>query len=260
MYKDAISYRLLYDHAILILPCSDEAKKYLDYDFEQGLVFRDSQGHKLDDQNGMASDFEVKNKIFLIPIDTGGYLIDNRYSNIFEKILISEPKNNLFVLTKIDTNSTYRAYKKNNYEDDKKFSRNFSEKIAKTHNKLLSNFKGKTFKEDGNAEFIKDETIHFENFMASFDNAYLSEIEDDTYESEAHKITYTGYALNDFDKSKVTIEYLDSWFDMVGNILNQNKLTYHENIKRLQSVSEINLKQNVNKILSSANIKMYPIG
>lgn len=258
-YEDAISYRLLYDHAILILPCSDKAKKCLDYDFKQGLVFRDSQGHKLDDQNGMASDFEVKNKIFLIPIDTGGYLIDDRYSNIFEKILISEPKNNLFVLTKIDTNNTYRAYKKGNYEDDKKFSRDFSEKISKTHNKLLSNFKGKTFDEKENAEFLRDETIHFENFMASFDNAYLSEIEEDTYESEAHKITYTGQALNDFDKSKLSIQYLESWFDIVGNVLKQNRLTYHENMQRLQNVDNNDLKQNVNTILSSANtlVKFY---
>ncbi|MFC5702630.1 hypothetical protein ACFPVX_15100 [Cohnella faecalis] len=233
---DAVSDRLLFDHAILVLPCSAEAQDKLEYDFQQGIVFRDSQGHKLDEQNGIASDFEVKNKIFLIPIDTGGYLIDDRYSNIFERILISEPKNNVFVLTKVDLNTTYKRYKDSHYLKNKDFNRVFSDKIARTHNKLISTFQNQQAAKDngdGQSKFYKDETALFTNFMASFSNAYLSEIDGDTFAAEGHKIAYAGQALEELDRSKLDIEYLESWFDIVGGIIKENKLTYHDNIVRI---------------------------
>ena len=233
-----ISYRILFDHAILILPCSSEAKQEIEFDFQLGIVFRDSQGHKLDEQNGIASDFEVKNKIFLIPVDNGGYLIDDRYSNIFEKILISEPKNNIFVLTQIDKTNVYKHYKNSNYVNVKKFKRDFCEKIAKTHKNLLKNFKSKQKEENSHLEFYNDETLLFENFMASFNNAYLSEIDDMTYAAEAHKINYSGEALEELDKSKLEIEYLESWFDIVGNVIKQNKLTYYSNVERANAINE----------------------
>lgn len=237
--RDVISYRLLFDHAILVFPCSHEAKDKLGYDFQQGLVFRDSQGHKLDEQNGIASDFEVKNKVFLIPVDNGGYLIDDRYSNLFEKILISEPKNNVFVLTKVDNTTTYKHYKKSNYEDSKKFNKEFKEKIAKTHNKLLENFLNKQKKFDNSLELHKDETLIFQNFMASFNKAYLSEIDDITYAAEAHKINYSGSPLEQLDKSKLEIEYCDkSWFEIIGSVIKENKLTYYTNISRIKDVNE----------------------
>jgi GTP1/Obg family GTP-binding protein len=112
----------------------------MDYDFQQGLVFRDSRGHHLGEQSAIAADFEVKNKIFLIPIDNSGYLIDERYSNLFEKILISEPENNIFVLTKIDINTTYKKYKKSGYLNVNEFNREFAEKLAKTHDSMLYRF------------------------------------------------------------------------------------------------------------------------
>jgi len=237
--SNQVSKWLLYEHAILVLPCSDKAKDKVNYNFQEGLVFRDSRGHNLDEQSGIAADFEVKNKIFLIPIDTSGYLIDERYSNLFEKILISEPKNNVFVLTKIDYNKTYRKYKESGigYENFKEFKKEFSEKLAKTHNNILNRFLEKEKTIDKTNEFYKDETNLFKNFMASFDNAYFSEIEDDTYESEGHKITYDGNALDEFDKSKVKIEWLDSWFEIIDGIIGKNKFTYHENINRISKVN-----------------------
>ena len=238
--SNEVSKWLLYEHAILVLPCSDKAKEKVNYNFQEGLVFRDSRGHNLDEQSGIAADFEVKNKIFLIPIDTSGYLIDERYSHLFEKILISEPKNNIFVLTKIDYNKTYKKYKDSGYENFKGFIKEFSEKLAKTHDNILKRFIEKQNTIDKTTEFYKDETNLFENFMTSFDNAYFSEIEDDTYESEGHKITYDGNALDEFDKSKVKIEYLDSWFEIIDGIIGKNKFTYHENINRISKVNPSN--------------------
>jgi len=233
---DKVSYRLLFDRAILIFPCSLEAKEKLEYDFQQGIVFRDSQGHKLEEQNGIASDFEVKNKIFLIPIDSSGYLIDERYSNIFERIIISEPKNNIFILTKIDVNTTYKKYKKSDYKENKKFVRDFSDKIAKTHNNILSNFKirqSNIDERENQSSFDTNETSLFEKFMTSFNNAYLSEIDEDILATEGHKINYSGKAMEEFDTSKLNIEYLESWFDIIGNIIKENRLTYHDNISRI---------------------------
>lgn len=249
---DAISIRLLFDHATLVLPCSEKAKRNIDYDFMQGMVLRDSQGHKLDEQNGIASDFEVKNKIFLIPIDNGGYLIDDRYSNIFEKILISEPKNSIFVLTKIDMNKAYKRYKDSDYVEDKKFKRDFSEKIANTHNSLVKNFKKKINIENNSDNIEKDETTFFENFMTSFNNAYLSEIEEDSYESEAHKLTYSGDPLEEFDNQKLQIEYLEeSWFKIVEEIFRENKLTFHNNITRVKEIDLVQTRNVVQKCTNS---------
>ncbi len=231
---------LLYEHAILVLPCSEKAKEKVNYNFQEGLVFRDSRGHNLDEQSGIAADFEVKNKIFLIPIDSSGYLIDERYSNLFEKILISEPKNNIFVLTKIDINTTYRKYKKSDYEKLKEFKKEFTDKLAKTHDNILNRFLEKEKSIDKTTEFYKDEKNLFKNFMASFDNAYMSEIEDDTYESEGHKITYRGNALDEFDKSKVSIEYLESWFEIIDGIISKNRLLYHENVNRISKINSSN--------------------
>lgn len=231
---DMVSYRLLFEHAILVLPCSQEAKDNLDYDFQQGMVFRDSQGHRLDEQFGLASDFEVKNKIFLIPVDNGGYLIDDRYSNLFEKILISEPEHSIFVLTKIDNIGIYKNYKKSSYEDDKAFKREMTKKIANTHNALLSKFLAKQNSDSQNtSEYYIDEARLFENFMASFDNAYFSEIDDSTYASDAHKIYYSGNALEDLDKEKLYIRYLNSWFDIVASVIDENQLTYRSNLSRI---------------------------
>lgn len=232
------SLRLLFDHAILVLPCSNDAKKYLKDVLQQGIVLRDSQGHKLDEQNGIASDIEVKNKIFLIPVDSGGYLIDDRYSSLFEKILISEPKNSLFVLTKVDILTAYKKYKKSDYKDEKNFHKVMKDKIANTHNKLINNFftKPKTNNDEESAEFYKDETIHFYNFMKAFDNTYLTEIDDSSYASEAHKINYKGNSLEELDKSKLEIVYLNSWFEILGSMISQNKLTYYSNITRKANV------------------------
>ncbi len=246
---------LLYDHAILILPCSKDAKVYIDYDFSQGLVFRDSIGHDLDEQGSIASDFEVKNKIFLVPIDTSGRLIDTRYSNLFEKIMISDPKNSIFILTKIDKDDIYKSYKESDYLEDKSFKREFRNKLASTYNGMLEAFYKENISNEGNDEFEKDEKILFDNFMKSFFNCYLSEIESTKgYVADAHKITYMGDITETFDKDYVDIERIDSWFEIVNGILNEHKISFYTNISRLRGSNEFHKQKVVNQCADSLNV------
>jgi hypothetical protein len=53
---------------------------------------------------------------------------------------------------------------------------------------------------------------------------FWSEIEEDTLESDGHKILYSGNALEVFDKTKVQIEYLESWFDIIASMISRNGL------------------------------------
>ena len=230
-HKDKVSqsYRILFDHALLILPCSDDARKHLgDFAFEQGIVFRDPKGHDDDDQFEVATDFECDNKLFLIPIDSGGNLINDRYSNLFDKILISDPKKFIFVLTKANILPFYKESKNSDYGGFEEFKKLLLEQYENTHDNLIKEFnkrqEARNIQHVGGGLKINSRNS-FARFMEAFDNAYISEIKPENFQSEAYRVVYVGDNTEPFDISKGSVEYCDSsCFEIVSGIVKESKV------------------------------------
>ncbi|MEG2788295.1 MAG: hypothetical protein RR942_10780, partial [Romboutsia sp.] len=99
----------------------------------------------------------------------------------------------------------------------------------------------------GEKDIYIDETILFENFMSSFNNAYLSEIDDSTYLAEAHKINYSGAPLEILENEKLEIQYCDnSWFEIVSNIIAGKKLSYNSGLYRNKDIDELQYREVIN--------------
>ena len=227
-FENIISYRILFEQAVLVLKCDEKAKSRLPKKFRKGVVFRDSQGHKKSEQVGIATDFEVKNKILLIPANTGGELVDDRYIDELKNIITSEPKQNVIVITKLDKASSYEYYKED-YDD---FIENLKEQVVTTHNNLI----GRLEDEDGenaDATYRFDRNAIVKKFIESFDNAFLSKVTkgvDGSFDPELHRIICQNKNNQEISKSDIEdIKAMESWYDLVSGILErQSGISYEE--------------------------------
>ena len=228
-FKDVISYRILFEQAVLVLNCDDKAKAHLPQKFREGIVFRDSQGHKKSEQVGIATDFEVKNKILLIPAGTGGELVDDKYVEELKNIIVSEPKQNIVVITKLDKASSYEYYTDGDYDE---FIENLKDQVVTTHNNLIERLEDQDEQDSGQA-YQFDRNAVVKKFIESFDNAYLSKITKDksgNFDAELHKIVCRNKSSQEIDPSDIEdIKIIESWYDLIYGILErQNRITLVE--------------------------------
>lgn len=227
-FKDIISYRLLFEQAILVLKCDEKAKQSLPEKFKKGVVFRDSQGHKKSEQVGIATDFEVKNKILLIPAGTGGELVDDKFVEELKNIIISEPKQNIVVITKIDKASSYEQYTQDTYDS---FIETLKEQIVTTHNNLIGRLE-ETEQSNVRQVYKFDRNTMAKKFIAAFDNAYLSKItkakEGGGYDAELHRIVCKNKSNQEISASDIEdVALIDNWHTLVSSILErENKVSY----------------------------------
>ncbi|QEK11608.1 hypothetical protein FQB35_04100 [Crassaminicella thermophila] len=247
-FKNIVSYRILFEQAILVLRCDDKAKEVLPEKFKKGIIFRDSQGHNPAEQVGIATDFEVKNKILLIPVGTGGELIDDRYIEEMKNIIISEPKQNIIVITKLDKASSYEKYIENDYDG---FIEELKDQVVTTHNNLVSKLE-RIDEDDSSQDYKLDKNAIAKKFIEAFDNAYLSKItktREGNYDAELHKILCKNKSNEEIDVSDIEdIIIIDNWYNVISNILeSENKVSYNE--ARLAIKKAIN-KNNLESIIS----------
>ena len=235
-FEDVISYRILFEQAVLVLKCDEKAKLKLPKKFREGIVFRDSQGHNKSEQVGIAIDFEVKNKILLIPAGTGGELVDDKYIDELKNIIISEPEQNVVVITKLDKSSSYEYYEES-YSD---FIENLKDQVVTTHNNLVAGLSENKDIEDDNEKYQLDRNAVVKKFIAAFDNAYLSKItklKNGEFDTELHRIICKSNSdevieATDIDDIAVT----DSWYDLLKQILErENKVSALEGKIKLKN-------------------------
>ena len=218
-FQGVISYRLLFEQAILILKCDEKVKGYLPKKFKRGVVFRDLYGCGKAEQKGTATKLEENNKIFLIPAGTCDGLIDDKFIEVFKNIVVSDSKQNTVVITKIDKISSYEEYTKNNYEG---FIESLKEQIVTTHNSLICRLE--------EIQECSVRTVHnfcgsamVKMFIASFDGAYLSKITKDkqgNYDAELHKIVCKNKSNKEISVSDIEdIIILDNWYSLILGIL-----------------------------------------
>lgn len=249
-YKDIISYRILFEQAVLVLRCDSKAKEKLPKKFRRGIVFRDSQGHKKTEQVGIATDFEVKNKILLIPANTSGELIDDRYIEELKNIITSEPKQNVIVITKLDKSSSYEFYN-DSYSE---FIENLKEQVVTTHNNLVARLQDDE-EEENDSEYKMDKNAIVKKFIESFDNAFLSKVtklKDGTFDPELHRIICRNKSNQEISNSDIEdIKIQNSWYDLVSGILeSQSGISYEEGGVTSKCTDE---KEKINTISTLVN-------
>ncbi|MGH4137711.1 hypothetical protein [Clostridium sp.] len=226
-FHEVVSYSLLFEQAIIVLKCDEKAKKILPKKFKRGVVFRDSMSHKKVGHQGMNIDFEVKNKIFLIPAGTSEELVDDKFVEELKNCIISASKQSILVITKIDKVSSYVEYTQNNYEA---FIERLKEQIVITHNNLVC--KLVQTEEHSIMELHKfDKNTMINKFIAYFDSAFLSKITKDkqgNYDAELHKIICNNKSNQEIAVTDIEdVVILDNWHDSVSSIfLNENIVSY----------------------------------
>ncbi|MBX4263017.1 hypothetical protein [Clostridium estertheticum] len=193
-FREIVSFRLLFEQAILVLRCNEKVKKSLPEKFKKGVVIRELQIHKKIGEEVMPTNFEGNYKVILIPVATGGGIVDDRLVEELKNVITSEPKESIVVLTKIDKASSYVEYTQNNYEG---FIDGLKEQIVTSHNNLMG-----------------------KRLVVSFNNVYLSKITKDrqgNYDAELHKIicrnkTNREISVNDIED----IVIIDEWHSLVS--------------------------------------------
>ena len=228
-FNEIVSLRLLFEQAIVVLKCDEKAKRSLPDKFKKGVVFRDILGTNKDAEKGSATNFKVIYKILLISAGTGGELVDDKFVEEFKNIIISEPKQSIVVITKIDKASSYVEYTQNNYEA---FIESLKEQIVTTHNNLINRSEEK---DECNAEQVykSDENAMDKKLVASFDNAYLSKITKDeqgNYDAELHKIVCENKSNQEISTNDIEdVCIIDNWHTLVSSILEREDRVSYDN-------------------------------
>lgn len=226
-FHEIVSYRLLFEQAILVLKCDEKAKEHVPDKFKRGVVFRNLHGNEKFAQPGAATKFKENNKIILIPAGTCHELIDEKFVEEFKNIMISDSKGFIVVITKIDKTSSYEKYTQNDYAG---FIDSLMEQVVTTHNSLIGRLEEI---EDCNVRPVDefDRSTIARMFIASFDSAYLSKItkdEEGNYDAELHKIVCTNKSSGEISVSDIEdIILLDNWHTLISSILEgENSVAY----------------------------------
>ena len=223
-FNEISSYRILFEQATLVLQCDENAKRCLPEKFKEGIVFRELRAHKKGNQIDIITNFKAINKIFLIPVATGGHLVDDTIIEELKSIILSESKHNTVVITKIDKSSSYIEYTQNDYAA---FIESLKEQITITHNNLIAKLE-KTKERNVNQGYNFDSDSISKKIIAAFDNAYLSRITKDKqgyYDAELHKIVCKNKNIEEISVSDIDdIVILDDFHTIISNILENLKI------------------------------------
>jgi len=223
-FHEIVSFKLLFEQAIFVLKCDEKVKQSLPGKFKKGVLFRDLKDHKKVDEHGAVTNLEVNCKILLVPAATGVELVDDKFVEVLKNIIISDPKESIVVITKIDKASSYEEYTHNNYEG---FIENLKEQIVITHNNLIGKLEETQESHIRNVcEFDKN-TIA-KKIFESFDNAYLSKITKDkqgNYDTELHKIVCLNKSNQEISANDIDdIVILDSWHSLVWSVFERDNI------------------------------------
>jgi len=254
-FHEIISFRLLFDQAILVLKCDEKAKQSLPEKFKKGVVFRDLQGHKKAEEHLTETNPEVSYKILLIPAATCGELVDDKFVEELRNIIISDPKENIVVITKIDKASSYEEYTQHNY---KAFIDSLKEQIVTTHNKLVCKLQKIQKSDEGKICEIANNTM-VKKIFTSFDNAYLSKITKDkqgNFDAELHKIVCKNKSNQELSENDIEdIVIVENWHSLLASALKSENNVSHD----MGSINFNNIKDKKKKtrliVMLSGNIK-----
>jgi len=250
-FNEIVSFRLLFEQAILVLRCNEKAKLNLPEKFKKGVVFRQVLGHKKTEL-GIENNLEVNCKILLIPAATGGQLVDDKFVEQLNNMTMTEAQKSIVVITKIDKASSYEEYARNNYAG---FIESLKGQIVTTHNSLIGILKDKQKKRIRTGYKI-DKNANAINLFKSFDNTYLSKITKDKHgihDSELHKIICKSNSRGEISENDIEdIVILDNWHSLISSTLEKENKEYY-------SEGNIILGEGCNKkklvLKSSKNIK-----
>jgi hypothetical protein len=220
-FHEIVSYRILFMHAILILKCDEKVIEHLPEKYKKGVVFRELQGNKKVEQTCIEADFEVINKILLIPAATSGDLVNDEIIDGLNDIIISDQKESIVVITKIDKASCYEKYTQNNYEG---FIESLKEQIVTTHNNLIIKLEETHECNEGPQRFDRNAMV--EKIIASFDSAYLSKITKDNEgnnDAELHKIICKNAINKEITTSDIEdVIILENYHTIIPSILKED--------------------------------------
>ena len=169
-FKDIVSYRILFEQAVLVLNCDEQAKRSIPDGFSKGLIFKISQTYNQSDHISIETDFNhVENRILLIPAGICGELIDDRSIDEFKNVIISDSKRNVVVITKLDKTCSHESYR-DSYSE---FIDNLKDEVVTTHNSLIDKL-GQVYLKETDQEALLNRNDIIQKLIVFFDSAYLS--------------------------------------------------------------------------------------
>ncbi|BBI31147.1 hypothetical protein [Cohnella abietis] len=249
--KNMVSLRIIFENAMFVFPPDIEARRHIN--FINGVVLRDSQGHKTKEQYSLASDFSVKSKIMLISVSTGGSLIDEEKRDFLQKIAISEPKDTVFIITKIDKTDEYSKFMDES-QNELRFLSSLKTKIKDTHKNMLDSWKNRapqTYIDIDSSEYELNDKQAFKFFIETFNNAFLTSLK--SKKKLAYRINCDiapdGSLI---DKDDVKIKKLNSWYEILVGLINNSNVSSYANLDK-NAIKKVN--NNVHNILKSGLIE-----
>lgn len=217
-FKDIVSYRILFEQAVLVLNCDEEAKRSIPDVFTKGLIFKSSQGGHQSDHISIETDFNhVENRILLIPAGICGELIDDRSIDEFKNVIISDSQRNVVVITKLDKTCSHECYR----DCYSEFIDNLKDEVVTTHNSLIDKL-GQVYLKETDQEALFNRNDIIQKLIVFFDSAYLSNIQKchGEFDHELHKIVCRDKEDQLIEASDIEdIVHTDTWYDLLKYIL-----------------------------------------
>lgn len=225
-FYEVVSLRLLFEKATIVLKCNERSKHNLQQKFSNGVVFRIlEEFKKVDEQEILESNLNVKYRMLLVTAATGIELVDEKFVDELKNMISSSSTQNIVVITKIDKISSYEEYTQNNYDA---FIESLKQQVATTHNKIIDKLEETQERTAcGTCKLTKDRIS--KKIFSAFDNAYLSKITKDkhgNYDAEIHKIVCKNSSNKEILANDIEdIIILENWNTSVSNSLNQEART-----------------------------------
>lgn len=217
-FKDIVSYRILFEHAVLVLNCDEKAKGSIPDGFSKGLIFKISQTYNQSDHISIETDFNhIENRILLIPAGICGELIDDRSIDEFKNVIISDSKRNVVVITKLDKTCSHECYR----DCYSEFIDNLKDEVVTTHNSLIDKL-GQAYLKETDQEDLLNRNDIIQKLIVFFDSAYLSNIQKchGEFDHELHKIVCKDKEDQLIEASDIEdIVHTDTWYDLLKYIL-----------------------------------------
>lgn len=217
-FKDIVSYRILFEHAVLVLNCDEQAKRSIPDGFSKGLIFKISQTYNQSDHISIETDFNhIENRILLIPAGICGELIDDRSIDEFKNVIISDSKRNVVVITKLDKTCSHESYR----DCYSEFIDNLKDEVVTTHNSLIDKL-GQVYLKETDQEALLNRNDIIQKLIVFFDSAYLSNIQKrhGEFDHELHKIVCKDKEDQLIEASDIEdIVHTDTWYDLLKYIL-----------------------------------------
>ncbi|AWE06064.1 hypothetical protein DCE79_00950 [Lysinibacillus sp. 2017] len=197
------SLHFLFTECTLLFELNSNFKKKYNFNFKDGIIFRDSQGHISKEQNSISVDITSPNKILFIPASTSGNLISNEHLELFKNVMTVSANNTKLVVTKIDRSSAFDENEEN-------------EAINELKKQIVSTNKNYYSVAQGNSTSVEyDSNYSMTRLLEKLGDSYLS----DTKRKKMYKLQYKVSNNAMLQKNDINIEKDSDWYSILDEFV-----------------------------------------